>query len=103
MRTRWILATSILLLMLVPGALRAAGQAPATTPAATVAAVATAAPAVPAAASPAPLDWSLPAQGFTQQTPQAESATPLFLVAPCTGCTGTSCTRLHSCVLNHCC
>jgi hypothetical protein len=95
MRTRWILATSILLLMLVPGALHAAGQAPSVP-------VVAAAPAAPVTAPPA-LDWTLPAQGFTQQTPREESATPLFLVAPCTGCTGTACTRLHSCVLNHCC
>jgi hypothetical protein len=102
MRTHWILATSILLLMLVPGALRAAGQAPATAPATVVVPIAGAAPAAPVAAPIALLDWTLPVQGFTQQTPQAESSTPLFL-APCTGCTGTACTRLHSCVLNHCC
>ncbi|HEX4497435.1 MAG TPA: hypothetical protein VIE43_17310 [Thermoanaerobaculia bacterium] len=101
MRNRWILATSILLLMLVPGALHAAGQAPAMAPATAIVPVVAATPAQPVNAPPV-LDRTLPDPSF-MQAPQEESLTPLFLVAPCTGCTGTACTRLHSCVLNHCC
>ena len=98
MRTRWILAASILVLTLIPGALRAAEA-----PAAPAAPVVAAAPAEPAAAAPDLPVWSgLADQNFTQQVPQGEGPNPLFMTL-CSGCTPPQCSRLHSCVLNHCC
>lgn len=105
MRTRWMLLASILVLILLPGALHAA-DAPGCAPTATVAAVAgtanvTASDPVPAAT--ALPDWAgLPAQSSSQQTLQEIDGTSLFLTT-CSGCVGSACTRLHSCVLLHCC
>jgi hypothetical protein len=98
MRTRWILAASILVLTLIPGALRAAeAPAPAT------AAVINAPAAEPVSAAPALPVWTgLADQNFTQQVPQGEAPNPLFMTL-CSGCTPPQCSRLQSCVLNHCC
>jgi hypothetical protein len=102
MRTRWILAASILVLMLIPGALRAAQEA-GCAPAAPTAALTNAAVTEPVSVAPDLPVWSgLPTQNFTPQAPQGNDPNPLFL-ASCTGCTPTQCARLHSCVLMHCC
>jgi hypothetical protein len=55
-----------------------------------------------AAASTALPVWALPTQPSSPQTLEANDGTPLFLTS-CSGCTGAACTRLHSCVLLHCC
>jgi hypothetical protein len=104
MRTRWMLLASVLVLMLLPGALRAA-DAPGCAPTAAVAAVGTAnvtASAPAPAATVLPVWVGLPAQSSSPQTLQEIDGTPLFLTT-CSGCVGTACTRLHSCVLLHCC
>ncbi len=105
MRTRWMLAASILVLLtLLPGTLPAAnapGGAPAQ-PAVAVAAAASAMASAPAPVAPALPVWaSLPAQASAETLPATDRA-PLFLTT-CSGCTGSACTRLHSCVLLHCC
>lgn len=99
MRTRWILATSILVLTLIPSTLRAAEEAPAPP----TAAVVTAPAAETVSATPDLPVWTgLSTQNFTQQAPQGTAPDPLFL-SLCSGCTPPQCSRLHSCVLNHCC
>ncbi|HEV7504436.1 MAG TPA: hypothetical protein VGS07_05970 [Thermoanaerobaculia bacterium] len=100
MRTRWILAASILALTLTPGALRAAEEA-GCAPAAATAAITNAAAPVSAAAG-LPLWSGLPTQNFTPQAAPGNAPKQLFL-ASCSGCTPTQCARLHSCVLMHCC
>jgi hypothetical protein len=105
MRTRWMLLASVLVLMLLPGALRAA-DGPGCAPTAAVAAVAGTANATASEPTPAatalPVWAGLPAQPSSPQTLQAIDGTSLFLTT-CSGCVGSACTRLHSCVLLHCC
>ena len=105
MRTRWMLVASILVLTLLPGTLRAAaapGCAP-TAAVATLTGTANATTSEPASAATALRIWAgLPAQPSSPQTLQGIDGTPLFLTT-CSGCVGSACTRLHSCVLLHCC
>ncbi len=105
MRTRWMLLASVLVLMLLPGTLRAA-DAPGCAPTATIAAVAGTANVTASKPTPAATalpDWAgLSAQPSSSQALQAIDGTPLFLTT-CNGCVGSACTRLHSCVLLHCC
>jgi hypothetical protein len=102
MRTRWMLVASLLVLTLLPGALRAA-DAPGCAPAAT-AATATLTNATASAPAPAALPiWAdLSTQPVSPQTLQGIDSAPIFLTT-CSGCVGSACTRLHSCVLLHCC
>ncbi|HEV7515986.1 MAG TPA: hypothetical protein VGR07_06775 [Thermoanaerobaculia bacterium] len=101
MRTRWMLAASILVLMtaLIPGALRAAeepGCAPAPAVTATANEPAPAATDLPIWAAP-PTLYSSP------QTPRVIDGKPLFL-ASCSSCPPLPrCRNLHSCVLMGCC
>jgi hypothetical protein len=100
MRTRWILAASILVLTLLPGTLRAAEVAsPAPAPA-------VAAPASPTASVPAPAAlpvWADLNAPLSASQPSPEIARPVFLIG-CADCgTINHCRMLHSCVLNGCC
>ncbi len=102
MRTRWILAASILVLTLLPGTLHAAAvasPAPAPTVAAPASPTASAPALVPTAALPVWAD--LNAQLSSPAMPEIPQ--PVFL-AGCTGCTPLNhCRMLHSCVLAGCC
>jgi hypothetical protein len=102
MRTRWILAASILVLTLIPGALRAAEES-GCTPAAAVAAIANAAANEPVPAVALPIWASLPTQPASPQPLQGIDGKPIFLLG-CSSCPPRPrCSSLHSCVLMGCC
>ena len=99
MRTRWILAASILVLTLLPGTLHAAAvesPAPANP-------TASAPAAVPTAALPVWADLNVQLSSPQLSPAMPEIPQPVFL-AGCTGCTPLNhCRMLHSCVLAGCC
>lgn len=104
MRTRWMLATSILLLASIPGALGATEEA-GCGPAAAVAAITNAPASEPSPTATAlPILANLPTQTPAQQTPQGIDDKPLFLLTTCSSCPpAPRCRNLHSCVLMGCC
>lgn len=106
MKTRVCLAFLLLIALsgLAAAAPGGAGPNPVAPPAAALATV----PAVGASCLAAGAELPLGATaspGFTEslQISPARGEWPLLQRAPCTGCTGTRCMELHSCVLNHCC
>jgi hypothetical protein len=102
MRTRWILAASILVVMaLLPGALRAT-EASGFASTAAVAAVAIPAPNLPGPAATTLPIWAAPATPSPQAS-EVLQGEPIWL-ASCSSCTPLPrCSSVHSCVLMGCC
>jgi hypothetical protein len=105
MTTRVCLA--FLLLIALSGLAAAAPGGAGPNPVAPAATALAAAPAVaagcPAEGAELSLATASPAFMESLQISPARGEQLLLQRAPCTGCTGTRCTMLHSCVLNHCC
>jgi hypothetical protein len=105
MRTRWMLAASILVLLVTvaPGALRAAEE-----PGCAAAALTTVMTAslsvvvnVPSPATTTLPFWD-PALASSQQTPPRIDE-PIFIICNSTNCPPLRCSSLHNCVLAGCC